>query len=76
MFPTTNTTPATETETKPYTEVTIDPLGRALIEGKNFTGSACSLMGDALKRALGGDGDTSPKPEFYQTDAQNQEQGW
>lgn len=58
--------------TTEHTQVVIDQFGRAVIEGKNFSGSACSMMGEALRRAIGGGAkDTSdPKPEMYQTGSQ------
>lgn len=52
--------------TQAHTEVRISPLGVVQIEGKNFTGDACSIMGNLLREAIGG-GDTDLKPEFFQT---------
>lgn len=68
----------TATEQGAHHEITIDALGRATIEGKGFSGSACGLMGEALRRAIGGtrSDDDSKKPEFYQTGTQDQTQNW
>jgi len=62
--------------TEPHTQVTIDPFGRVVIEGKNYTGGACTLLGEALRRAVGGGrGDASdPKPEMYDTGTVEQTQ--
>lgn len=59
--------------TTEHTQVVIDQFGRTVIEGKGFTGSACSMMGEALRRAIGGGrGDTSePKPEMFDTNTQD-----
>ena len=59
-------------------EIRVDALGRAIIEGKGFTGSACGLMGEALRRAIGGSKtDTDePKPEFFASTDQSQTQSW
>lgn len=64
--------------TTAHHEITIDPFGRAVIEGKNFTGDTCGLLGEALRRAIGGGSSDSDekKPEYYQTGTQNQTQGW
>lgn len=61
---------------KPYTEVKVDAFGRITIEGKNFTGDACSLMGGVLAKAAGG-GTAEPKPEMYHTEnSQTNTQNW
>ena len=59
-------------------EIRIDALGRATIEGKGFNGSACGLMGEALRRAIGGtrSDDDTKKPEFYATNDQTQTTNW
>ena len=61
---------AASTDTRSHTEVRITPFGTVTIEGKNFTGDACSLMGNVLREALGG-GDTDLKPEFFQTEVED-----
>ena len=66
----TTTQQATTTDTRSHTEVRISPFGTVTIEGKNFTGDACSLMGNKLRDAIGG-GDTDLKPEFFQTEVEN-----
>lgn len=59
--------------TTEHTQVVIDKLGRVQIEGKNFTGSACSIMGDTLRRSVAGPNDTSePKPEMFQESTNEQ----
>lgn len=74
MFSNLEQAPTTDLTTKPYTEVTVDALGRAVIEGKNFQGSACTLIGQALQRAIRGPGDsTTPKPEFFQSGQNTQD---
>lgn len=65
MFNTQATQQATAL-TQAHTEVRISALGVVTIEGKNFTGDACSIMGNVLREAIGG-GDTDLKPEFFQT---------
>ena len=59
-----------------HTEVVISPLGVVKIEGKGYTGDACSIIGNILNSALGGGGSTEPKPEMYQTDTDEVSQGW
>ena len=60
----------TTTTAQPHTEVVIDQFGRVVIEGKGFTGAACSMMGETLRRAIGGGkrDSSDPKPEMYDTD--------
>lgn len=48
-----------------HTEITIDALGRVNIEGKNYMGDACSILGDKLRNAFGGGGDKEDKPEAF-----------
>lgn len=66
MFAGTTTQEAASTDTRSHTEVRITPFGTVTIEGRNYTGDACSLLGNKLREALGG-GDTDLKPEFFQT---------
>lgn len=75
MFSNLTTTPDLALEQKPYTEVRVDTFGRATIEGKNFKGTACTLVGEALRRAIGGaPSDTStPKPEMFEDASQAQD---
>lgn len=77
MFANTTTGTGTESQTEHH-EIKIDVFGRAIIEGKNFKGSACGLMGERLRRAIGGSRSDSDdkKPEFFQTADQGQSQGW
>lgn len=74
-----NTSTDTALNTDPHTRVTIDAFGRVTIEGVNYSGGACTLLGEALRRAIGGGaGDSSePKPEMYDTGSVEQTQtGW
>lgn len=58
--------------TAAHTEVRISPMGVVQMEGKNFTGDACSVLSEKLRAALGGGGDTDLKPEFFQTTVEDQ----
>lgn len=67
MFNTQTTTQhATNLETEEHTEVSIDALGRIKVEGKNYTGDACTILGEKLNRAFGGGGDKKDKPEAFE----------
>lgn len=72
MFEKTALQEAPTTVTGAHTEVRISPLGVVQIEGKNYTGDACSLLGNKLREALGGGGDQDLKPEFFQTTVEDQ----
>lgn len=51
-----------------HTKVTIDALGRTIIDGVNFEGDACSILGERLNQALGGGGVKEDKPEAFMGD--------
>ena len=74
----TTTQTATVNTQEEHTEVTIDALGRVVIEGQNFKGDACSIMGDKLRAALGGGGSKDDKPDLHMTHEEDveQEQNW
>lgn len=76
MFGSQTTTAAdTNLDTEAHTEVKIDALGRVNIEGKNYQGDACSILGDKLRNAFGGGGDKTDKPEAYDTSNVDQTNG-
>ena len=65
MFGSTTTTDQAVGLDQEHTEVTVDALGRVVIEGKNYTGDACSLLGDKLRNAFGGGGEKQDKPDAF-----------
>lgn len=73
MFTQSTTTQQAVNTEEEHTEVRIDALGRVLIEGKNYTGSACSILGDKLRNAFGG-GDKADKPEAFAADHVQQDE--
>lgn len=72
---TTQTKTATRLDTEPHTEVRIDALGRVLVEGKNYEGDACSVLGDRIRRAFGGGGSKTDKPEAFSSARENLHNG-
>jgi len=72
---TTTTDQGVDTSLTEHTEVRIDALGRVVIEGKGYTGDACSILGDNLRRAFGGGGDKTDKPEAFQDSSVTQDEG-
>lgn len=70
---TTTTTSTVNTEEE-HTAVKIDALGRVNVEGQNYTGDACSILGDKFNQAFGGGGSKSDKPEAFQADAASVEE--
>lgn len=71
----TTTQSATSLEHEAHTEVRIDAMGRVTVEGKNYTGDACSILGDKLRRAFGGGGSKTDKPEAFASDYQQVNEG-
>jgi hypothetical protein len=71
----TQTQEVTNLENTEHTEVRIDALGRVNIEGKNYEGDACSILGDKLRQAFGGGGDKTDKPEAFASTQGTVEQG-
>ena len=67
----TTTTSGTSLENEEHTEVRIDALGRVNVEGKNYTGDACSVLGDKLRQAFGGGGQKTDKPEAFSSNAES-----
>ena len=76
MFSQTTTTQAAGLDTtQEHTEVVIDALGRVVIEGKGYTGDACSIFGDKLRSAFGGGGEKTDKPEAFADDRETVQEG-
>jgi hypothetical protein len=45
--------------------IKIDPIGTPTVEAVGFNGSDCAAATEGIERALGGAGDRTLKPEYY-----------
>jgi hypothetical protein len=57
----------------PVIEIIVDPQGRTRIETKGFSGAACREASRFLERTLGHAHAEQLKPEFYQSQATEQQ---
>jgi hypothetical protein len=61
---------STGLELEQHTKVSINALGQVEIEGVGYTGSACSILGDKLRRKFGGGGQKTDKPEAFASNSE------
>jgi len=56
----------------PQIEITVDPMGGVTIEGQGFAGADCARATQAIREALGQQVEERRKPEYYETEQQEE----